>query len=177
MARAKMLSTMAVATFLGVALGVHLGRSAIGAVDPFYFSDPEGGSYAELVPAASLSRPGGGTELASDGPETYECVGCDAHEILYERRYDAGIEEAWFAPEPSPAVETVFEAESVADVEIARAVPTLDVERRQIERYAYYPVSDEAAAAHKAAVSTTVEEQVMMPAEPLPVKTAMVPSY
>lgn len=175
--RAKMLSTMAVATFLGVALGVHLGRSAIGAVDPFYFSDPESGSYAELVPAASLSRPAGGMELASAGPETYECVGCDAHEILYERRYDAGIEQAWFAPEPEPVVETVFEVESVAEAEIAQPVPALDVGRRQIERYAYYPVSNEAATAQKAAISTAAEEPLTAAAEPRPVRSATMPSY
>lgn len=163
---------MAVATLIGVGLGIHLGRSAIGAVDSFYFSDPNGtGSYAELVPAASLSRPRGQT-MERAGAETdfaYECVGCDAREILYERRYDAGIEQAWLPPELSPAVEAVYQFEPMSDIEIAPAVPPADVETKQIERYAYYPVSHEAAAAHKAAVSMAAEEQLMGPAAPFPV--------
>ncbi|HEY9554410.1 hypothetical protein [Allosphingosinicella sp.] len=166
---------MAVATLIGVGLGIHLGRSAIGAVDPFYFSSPNGtGSYAELVPAASLSRPRGQPmeRAGAEADFAYQCVGCDAREILYERRYNAGIEQAWLPPELSPPVEAVYQFEPMSDIEIAPAVPSTDVETKQIERYAYYPVSHEAAAAHKAAVSMAVEEQSVIPAAALPAHRA-----
>src|SRR3546814_5754167 len=140
--RGRMLSPMVVATLIGVGLGIQLGRSAISAVDPFYFSSPNGtGSYAELVPAASLSCPRG-QPMERAGAEAdcaYQCVGCDAREILYERRYNAGIEQAWLPPELSPPVAAVYQFERMSDIEFAPAVPSTDVETKQIRSEEHTP--------------------------------------
>lgn len=162
MARPRTLPALAVATLVGVGLGVHLGRAAIGAVDPFYFTDPAGTeSYAELVPAASLSRPWS-NDLEPDGPDygwPASCIGCGSGMAVYEPVPYDGFQDAWT---PSPEAETryaVVETMPAFDAEIESAAADIERELQSVERYAYYPVSHEAARSQEGTVAAVLEEE------------------
>jgi hypothetical protein len=158
--QAKTLTTLAVATLVGAGLGVHLGYAAIGAVDPFYFTDPAGTeSYAELVPAASRSRPWS-NDVQSAGADygwPASCVGCGSDPRVYRAAPYDGFQVAWTAPEdPSPRY-AVVEMEPDVGAEIEAVAAGIDRELEQVERYAHYPVSHEAARAHLAAIAVVTE--------------------
>lgn len=167
MVRSKVASSLAIATLLGAGLGVHLGRSAIGAVDPFYFSEPMGTpSYAELVPAASLSRPWS-TEIESadlDYGWPAACIGCGSDTTIYAPAPYDGYQDAW-TPMPQAAPQyAVVDVEPAIDAQIDAAAAGIEHELQRVERYAYYPVTEEAARAHEAAMVAVLETE--SPARP-----------
>ncbi len=159
--RSRTLPALAVATLAGIGLGVHLGRSAIGAVDPFYFTEPAGTeSYAELVPAASLSRPwSSDLEPAGAGygwPAS--CIGCGSDRTVYEPAPYDGFQDTWTPFQEASPQYAVVEVEPAVGDEIEAVAVGIEREFERVERYAYYPVSNEAARAHEAAI-TAVREQ------------------
>lgn len=178
--RLNALPALAVATLLGAGLGIHLGRAAIGAVDPFYFTEPVGTpSYAELVPAASLSRPWS-TGLESSGVDygwPASCVGCGSGRTLEPAPYD-GFQNAWTPPAEASPQYAVSELEPDSEPMIEAAAAGIEEELQRVERYAYYPVTAEAARAHGAALSAVIEEEqrVVSPMEPRKPLEALLPS-
>lgn len=162
LARPRTLPALAVATLAGIGLGVHLGRAAIGAVDPFYFTDPAGTeSYAELVPAASLSRPWS-NDLEPDGGDygwPASCVGCGSDRAVYEPAPYDGFQDAWTPSSEAEPRYAVVETVPALDDEIESVAADIEREFRSVERYAYYPVRHEAARAQDGAVAAVLEEE------------------
>lgn len=155
MAYSTTLPLMAGLALFGSAGGVWLGRSAIGEIDPAYFSAPAERFHGDQVPyrspewaqvqAAEYQQP-----AAVDGLGT-GCIGCGARaDIVYAAppitTYSAGWStQATAAAEPAPVAEA--------------AAPDPDLER--VVRYASYAVSSE-----EAARIAQAEEQAQAEAEP-----------
>jgi hypothetical protein len=133
--------TMAGLSLAGATLGLYLGRSAIGEVDPFYYSPvPPVRFYADLVPpgyqpaapASFTSADYAVNQLNVSGrPECFDC----------RNFYDDALESEAALPEPAPAPAPtmVMTAEAAPAAETAPAVgsPT------DILRYADFPVTSE----------------------------------
>ena len=168
--QAKTLTTLAAATLVGAGLGVHLGQAAIGAVDPFYFTDPAGTeSYAELVPAASRSRPWSNEVQSADADYGWpaSCMGCGSDPRVYRAAPYDGFQEAWTPAEEATPRYAVIEMEPDVGAEIEVAAAGIDQELEQIERYAHYPVSQAASRAHKAAITVVTDAgEVVVSGEP-----------
>jgi hypothetical protein len=134
-------ATFGALSIAGALAGVQLGRGAIDEVDPFFFTPlPETRFFADLVPAGydPSTAP---AILASDADEVWannvnvsgrpECLDC--------RNFVENIDFA-------PASESVS---SLAEAETAYVPPPAarrDYMPREVERYAYFPVTQEEAA-------------------------------
>lgn len=154
----------------GSALGLYLGKSAIGEINPAYFSTPLPGSrfHADMVPNQPDRNRGWGADIeqASFQPApVYSCIGCRTYPEEYVPVPDPAIEGyavTYADYDPVPAVEIIEDVEREIEAVAARAA---DVQ--QVVRYAHYPVSaDEAkakpvqVAAGAAPVAETASEEV-----------------
>lgn len=120
----------------GAALGVYLGQSAVGEIDPAYFGTADASTFhADLVPyrAADASL----TSLAAVQGEVpiRSCRGCRSYPEEYRPVPDPAIERAG-AASSAPPVDAGTEAALAGQLE--EAAP--DPEREAIVRYATYPV-------------------------------------
>ncbi len=143
MAHKLTLPTLSLLALFGAGAGVHLGRSAIAEIDPFYFSRPASRFHADLTPfgsAASFSpAPTAGEAALVAEPGCYGCAPPVAD--------PAPLFELVAGSEPS--------GEPLADLARPRptegAPPTEDLQRQEdlarVELYASYPVSSEDEAA------------------------------
>lgn len=173
MAWTRIVPTVAALSLAGVVLGVHLGQAAIGAIDPFYFSMPQGTqSYAALVPAASRTGPATDFEPAArvEPMRAVACIGCGPPPVAAPEQdgfADGYAASAW-RPVETPSL---AEPGPPLDRPDPQRAARIEAEREFVRRYAYYPVSDDAARAHEAAVAAVVErttEAVSAIADPFP---------
>jgi hypothetical protein len=145
MAHPMTLPALAGLSIVGMALGVHLGRSAVAEINPAYFSDPEVPFHADMVP-------GGTPDWAQVQLSEYQktglvqglgtgCIGCRDYPIDYVPEADPtidgpsdGYEDGWSASSGEPVHAVMVEEAEV------------DPAREQIERYSSYPLVEEAPA-------------------------------
>lgn len=143
MAHPMTLPALAGLSIVGMALGVHLGRSAVAEINPAYFTEPEVPFHADMVP-------GGAPDWAQVQVTEYQrtglveglgngCVGCRDYPIDYVPESDPavdgandGYEDGWSASS----------GEAVQAVMVEESEP--DPDRERIERYSGYPITEEA---------------------------------
>ena len=160
------LSVIGSLTIAGAGLGLHLGRSAIGEIDPSYFREPEVSFHADL--AANRGPDWAQVqvkEYAASATPVTQCVGCVGgptpdYPVEYVPGRDPYVN---FAPESWPG--TVRQTRTVRTVEVveepAYEEPEPDPARARIVRYASYPVTQEEAremAEREAARSAPAQE-------------------
>lgn len=146
MPNALALSVVAALSVGGAALGLELGRSTIGEIDPAYFRDPEVSFHAGLAPNASRDwEQVQAQEYAQGEPAITQCIGC-----LAGPPPDYPVE---YVPQHDPYVDTAVSRWPARDARGAEApaeivyVEVPAPERERIVRYASYPVTQEEAQA------------------------------
>lgn len=166
------LPLLMVLTVAGSGLGVYLGKSAIGEIDPVHYSSPQPGSrfHADLVPNrpewdsastaglhnAALSRLGGG------------CVGCATYPEEYRPVRDEAIESyiaTYAAYDPVPAGDIIEDVDREIAGIAARAAARAAASQ-SVTRYAYYPVSAEEAEVRVTYGGVTTEAAEPSPRSP-----------
>jgi hypothetical protein len=146
MARAVDFSILGGLALIGAGAGVHLGWSAIGEINPLYFSKIETASFhGDLAPNRTYD-PGAQVPAfeQSDTPAVGSCVGCRTYPVDYRPISDPAIERI-YAPEKerptSPPIELAAYEPEPPDQTARRKA---DLER--VELYSRAPVSVEEAA-------------------------------
>jgi hypothetical protein len=133
------LATAGALSIAGIVAGAQLGRSAVGEIDPFFFSQlPQSRFFADLVPAGYDPKP---VAELSDVDEVW------ANNLNVSGRpecFDCGnfVEDVDLTSAPENAAST-------AQFEVAHLAPapeTREYMPRDVERYAYFPVTQEEAA-------------------------------
>jgi hypothetical protein len=145
------LSVVGGLSIAGAALGVTLGRSAIGEINPAYFHEPETRFHAALAPNLSQDWDQVQAREYDASATAAQCIGCvngpvPDYPVDYVPGRDPYVDSTavtrWPARPPA-AVVTVREAPKVVQVE----APAPDPARERIVRYASYPVTQEEAQA------------------------------
>jgi hypothetical protein len=131
------LPALAGLSIVGMALGVHLGRSAVAEINPAYFTEPEVPFHADMVP-------GGTPDWAQVQVTEYQktglveglgsgCIGCRDYPIDYVPETDPAIEES------VDGVEDGWSASSGEPIQAALVEdPAIQAGRERIERYSGY---------------------------------------
>lgn len=134
------LSLMGLLSLVGAGAGVYLGKSAVGEIDPVYFSSPERGSrwHADLSPyRSSVAAP----ELSGSPGMVYasgSCIGCTTYPEEYYPVHDASIdryEKAWAEVREPEVQVAVYQPSSSSDQ------PARDADLALIDRYARRPTT------------------------------------
>ena len=156
MAFAKELSIIGGLALIGGGAGLHLGWSAIGEINPLYFSTTETASsfHSDLVPNRSYdpgpqAALGQQTDALALGPG---CIGCRDYPVDYRPIPDPAIEQV-YAPERekslSPPVElAAYEPEAPEQAARRKA----DLER--VELYSRAPITIDQVAVETPAAET-----------------------
>ena len=137
-----------------VAVGIHLGESAIGMIKPIYFQGPAlhpRDRGAAIDPSRLTPRPAAYASLygwpEGEAAQRAECGDCGMGRSDVARAYSAAV--PYFggdaAPEREP--EAWAEAAVATAAKDERAKPVDDSADRPLARYAHYPVSAEEAEA------------------------------
>jgi hypothetical protein len=141
------LTAIAGLSIVGAALGVHLGHSAIGEIDPAYFRDPPVPFHSALAP--NLQQDWAqvqATEYGQVAAPITQCIGCIDGPVP-----DYPVE---YVPGRDPYVDTASsgwppKARRVAiveqDPEPVQVEAAPDPVRERIVRYSSYPVTQEEA--------------------------------
>ena len=153
------LTTLGIAAALaasGAALGVHLGRSTVGEINPAYLQDPEVPFYSDLVPGNRPRADWGQVQAQeyqaeAQAPAPASCVGCTwpvdptPREDPVIARYDSE-DDAQYEPAPPPE-------RAQAPAQIVIVEQPVEREWSRVTRYAGYPVErgDVSAPAQQAA--------------------------
>lgn len=155
MAQMLTIPIAALLAVVGVGAGVHLGNSAIDAINPLYFTPIEGTqSYASLSanqsPGWAIARKedAGAMEFGTAGLGS-GCVGCRTYPQEYHPQHDGSADgyaaSAWTPDDYVPAQYPAYD-ESLPDDGI-----------EQIERYTSYPVTHEEEAVRQAEPAVATE--------------------
>jgi hypothetical protein len=146
------LSAVGALSIAGAALGVGLGHSAIGEINPAYFREPETRFHAALAPNISQDWDQVQAREYDAAATSTQCIGCvngpvPDYPIDYVPGRDPYVDTTavtrWTAG-PRQAVPATRETTQVVYVQ---AAPAPDPARERIVRYASYPVTQEEAQA------------------------------
>lgn len=119
----------------GAILGVYLGHSAVGEIDPTYFGTEEATTFhADLVPYRSDDRSDVRLATVQGEVPIFSCKGCRAYPEEYRPIADPAVERVWDQP-----TATAEYAEAPSPIEEAGQAAA-DPEREAVVRYASYPV-------------------------------------
>jgi hypothetical protein len=158
MAFAKDLSILGGLALIGAGAGLHLGWSAIGEVNPLYFSQIETASsfHRDLVPGRSYdpSHQLPKAEQATTLELGAGCIGCRTYPVDYRPIPDPAVEQA-YAPLDERRVSAPLEAaayEEEAPEQAARR--KADLER--VELYSRAPVTVEQSAVETASAEPVI---------------------
>ena len=129
-------------SILGAAIGVNLGQSAIGEINPAYFSDADDSFHSDLVPYRSpdWAQVQAAEYRAAQQPVLVGdlgsgCIGCRDYPVEYVPRHDPavdGYQDGYAASAPQPAQIVIVETPAASDPD-----------RERIALYSSYPVSSE----------------------------------
>jgi hypothetical protein len=156
MAFARDLPILGAIALIGAGAGLHLGWSAIGEINPLYFSKAQAASsfHGDLVPGRSYD-PGPqlpGMEQADALALGSGCIGCRTYPVDYRPIPDPAIEQV-YAPEQERSVGAPVEmAAYEPDPPEQAARRKADLER--VELYSRAPVTVEEAVVQTASVET-----------------------
>ncbi|MBV9373138.1 MAG: hypothetical protein JOZ90_08135 [Alphaproteobacteria bacterium] len=152
-------------TVAGAALGLGLGRSAIGEINPAYFAEPETSFHADLAGNRTPVGLAPAGDFTHAEPLIVQCIGCanmpaPDFPVEYVPRHDPMVDAVTRWPEPRRAVEAQAAPEEAA--------PAPDPARERIVRYASYPVTEDEAremAARDAPVPAATPASAPAPAQ------------
>ena len=151
---------------VGAAIGIHLGNSAVSMIDPVHYGGAEETRFhSDLVPqrqdwsAVQLAE----YQEAQQGPSGTEglgsgCVRCPDYPVSYLPEQHP----AYAAWDSAPAA---YAYEEEADYVVYEPEPEAEVDRRRVELYTSYPITE--AEAEEQAALAEEEEALLAAAEAL----------
>ena len=166
------LPALGISLLAAVAAGIHLGESAVAAIDPVHFQGPalhprdRGAALDEraLLAERPAPPPSYGWEQGH-AARAADCGDCDLQERRGARAYSAVV--PYFGDTGEPPEREAYRAEA-AQVRVFRgstdSAEPIDSPKRRIERYAHFPLGyEEAAFAAPLAEEQPVEDEEIYP--------------
>ena len=154
MALARDLPIISGLALIGAGAGLHLGWSAIGEINPVYFSKSEAASrfHSDLVPNRTYDPgtqppPIGQVDALELGSH---CIGCRDYPVDYRPMPDPAIEQV-YAPERERSVTLPVEI-AAYELEAPEQAARRKADLERVELYSRAPVTVEQAAVEVAAV-------------------------
>jgi hypothetical protein len=146
------LSVVGGLSIAGAALGVTLGRSAIGEINPAYFHEPETRFHAALAPNLSQDWDQVQAHEYDASATAAQCIGCvdgpiPDYPVDYVPGRDPYVDTASVTRWPARSRQTVPAVRETTEVVYVQAAAAPDPARERIVRYASYPVTEDEARA------------------------------